>query len=79
MKMTNHRSGIEGSLLGSDGRALSGDGLESGLDGLDGTPGVAGHALQEKQSSLLVQNRIRRSEINWEIFVNGKLTPSIKC
>ena len=35
--------------------------LETGLDGLDTTRGVAGHALQEEQPRLLVQDCVRGS------------------
>ena len=35
--------------------------LETGLDGLDTARGVAGHALQEEQPRLLVQDRVRGS------------------
>jgi hypothetical protein len=35
--------------------------LEAGLDGLDTAGGVAGHALQEEQTSLLVQDGVRGS------------------
>merc|ERR1719264_767464 len=41
--------------------SLPSDGLESGLDGLDTAGGVTGHALQEEQPSLLVQDRVRGS------------------
>ncbi len=51
-------------MFGPDGGALAGDGLETGLDGLDRTSGMAGHALQEEQTGLLVQNGVRRSGIN---------------
>ena len=37
------------------------DHLETGLDGLHAAGGVAGHALQEEQPRLLVQDRVRRS------------------
>ena len=37
------------------------DHLETGLDGLDAAGGVAGHALQEEQPRLLVQDRVRGS------------------
>ena len=37
--------------------------LETGLDGLDTARGVAGHALQEEQPRLLVQDRVRGSAI----------------
>ena len=51
-------------MFGPDGGTLAGDGLETGLDGLDRTSGMAGHALQEEQTGLLVQNGVRRSRIN---------------
>ena len=35
--------------------------LETGLDGLDTARGVAGHALQEEQPRLLVQDSVRGS------------------
>merc|ERR1719264_1308533 len=41
--------------------SLPSDGLETGLDGLDTAGGVTGHALQEEQPSLLVQDRLRGS------------------
>ena len=37
------------------------DHLETGLDGLHAAGGVAGHALQEEQPRLLVQDRVRGS------------------
>ena len=40
------------------------DHLETGLDGLDTAGGVAGHALQEEQPRLLVQDRVRGSAID---------------
>ena len=46
------------SLLGPVGRPLPRDGLESGLDGLHRAPGVAGHALEEEQAGLLVENGV---------------------
>ena len=48
-------------LLGSVGRSLSSDGLETGLDGLNGTSGMTAHALQEEESGFLVQDRVRRA------------------
>ena len=42
------------SLLSPDGGTLAGDRLETGFDGLHGAAGVAGHALKEEQSGLLV-------------------------
>ena len=39
-------------------RALSGDGLETGLDGLHRAPRVTGHALQEEQPALLVEDGV---------------------
>ena len=65
LRGSRNRTGNERLLFGSDGCALSGDGLETGLDGLDRTPGVAGHALEEEQTGLLVQNGVRRSGSNW--------------
>ena len=47
-------------LLGPVDRPLSGDGLESGLDALHRTAGVAGHALQEEQPCLLLQDGVGR-------------------
>ena len=44
--------------------------LETGLDGLDTAGGVAGHALQEEQPRLLVQDRVRGSAI--ESYLNSK-------
>ena len=44
--------------------------LETGLDGLDTAGGVAGHALQEEQPRLLVQDRVRGSAI--ESCLNSK-------
>merc|ERR1719264_866411 len=41
--------------------SLPSDGLETGLDGLDTARGVTGHALQEEQPRLLVQDRVRGS------------------
>ena len=48
--------------------------LETGLDGLHAAGGVAGHALQEEQPRLLVQDRVRRSgrdcfKWNFNIYV----------
>ena len=50
------------------------DHLETGLDGLHAAGGVAGHALQEEQPRLLVQDRVRRSgrdcfKWNFNIYV----------
>jgi hypothetical protein len=36
-------------LLGPDGGTFAGNGLETGLDGLDRAGGVAGHALKHKE------------------------------
>merc|ERR1719264_1140929 len=47
--------------FGSKEPSLPSDGLETGLDGLDTARGVAGHALQEEQPRLLVQDRVRGS------------------
>merc|ERR1719264_470562 len=47
--------------FGSKEPSLPSDGLETGLDGLDTAGGVTGHALQEEQPSLLVQDRVRGS------------------
>jgi len=44
------------SLLSPDGGTLAGDRLETGFDGLHGAAGVAGHALKEEQSGLLVED-----------------------
>merc|ERR1719264_104542 len=41
--------------------SLPSDGLETGLDGLDTARGVTGHALQEEQPRLFVQDRVRGS------------------
>ena len=48
--------------------------LETGLDSLDTAGGVTGHALQEEQPRLLVQDRVRRSgrdcfKWNFNIYV----------
>merc|ERR1719264_1845248 len=47
--------------FGSKEPSLPSDGLETGLDGLDTAGGVTGHALQEEQPCLLVQDRVRGS------------------
>merc|ERR1719264_1702492 len=47
--------------FGSKEPSLPSDGLKAGLDGLDTAGGVTGHALQEEQPSLLVQDRVRGS------------------
>ena len=44
------------SLFSPDGGTLAGDRLETGFDGLHGTAGMAGHALKEEQSGLLVED-----------------------
>lgn len=48
-------------LFRPDGRSLARHSLETSLDGLDRAPRVASHALQEKESLLLVQDGVRRS------------------
>ncbi len=45
----------------SDGCTLACHSLETSLDGLDRAPGVTSHALQEKESLLLVQDGVWRS------------------
>ena len=45
-------------LLGPVGGPLAGNGLESGLDGLHRAAGVAGHALEEEQPALLLQDGV---------------------
>ena len=45
-------------VLGSHGGPLSGDGLETRLDALDRALGVAGHALEEKESHVLVEDGV---------------------
>ena len=45
-------------LLSPDGGTLAGDGLETGFDGLYGTAGVTGHALQEEEPGLLVEDGV---------------------
>lgn len=52
------RKGGGGLLLGSHDRSLGGDGLETGLDGLDWTLWVAGHALKEKEPDVFAENGV---------------------
>ena len=48
-------------LLGPVGGPLAGDGLETGLDGLDRAARVALHALEEEDPGLLVQHGVGRA------------------
>ena len=45
-------------LFGSNGGTFAGDGLEPGFDGLHRAGGMAGHALQEEESGLLVEDSV---------------------
>ena len=55
------RQNFSRSLLRPVGGPLPGDRLEAGLDGLDRAFGVAGHALEEEEARLLVQDGVRRA------------------
>ena len=48
-------------LLCPDGGPFSSDCLETGLDGLDRASGVACHTLEEKETSLLVEDGVWRA------------------
>ena len=45
-------------LFGSNGGTFSGDGLKTGLNGLHRAGGMAGHALQEEEPGLLVEDGV---------------------